>query len=216
MERLFWHQSEFPSQAMWLDLLPVEKSYFPHLVGEGVARVLDLRYEPTHEHGRDLRQVFHSLLGQVSGVESEWFFSFAGSFTEGCNLSLLKFLSAHQYEVAFNLPETCKLALDTPMPFIEISFVCSLELLKEFMADESLHFAWDFRLGGWLVKAGDRSSLLKKPKFRGEFYYPSTAVELGFCSSEDWDCIQFFSASEERLRNIQNKWMLNHKLAKHS
>lgn len=192
---------------MWLDLLPIEDSYFRHLDEVGVSSVLDLRYDPTVETALDLKKAFHSLIGQIACENREWQFSFAGTLVDGQNLSLLKFLAMHQFETAFNIFETCKPVQNGPMPVAEISAFCSLDLLEQFMKDPLLDFGWDFRLGGWLVETRATQDFLKEPKFRGQFHYPPASVDVGFCSSEDWDCIQFFSVSKERLIEIQRKWM---------
>jgi hypothetical protein len=192
---------------MWLDLLPINESYFPHLGGAGVSSALDLRYDSTVETALDLRKAFHLLIRQIPSENREWLFSFAGTLVDGQNLSLLAFLAAHQFETAFNIFETCKYVQKGPMPVAEISFFCSLDLLELFMKNPLLDFGWDFRLGGWLVEAPTAQDLLREPKFRGQFYYPPASVDLGFCTSEDWDCIQFFSFSKERLMEIQRKWM---------
>jgi hypothetical protein len=146
------------------------------------------------------------LLRQISHENSKWIFSFAGTLVNGQNLSLLNFLSTHQFEIAFNIFETSKLTQDAPMPMAEVSFICSSDLLEEFMKNPLLDFGWDFRLGGWLVGAAIIEDLLKEAKFRGQFYYPSTVADIGFCSSEDWDCVQFFSADETKMTTIQKLW----------
>lgn len=191
---------------MWLDLLPVKKSYFPHLGEYGINMVLDLRYDPTRESMHNLRNAFHALLKQISLHDNQWLFSFVGSLVDGQNLSLLNFISVHQFETAFDLFEVYKLDTKAPMPMCEISFLCSLDLLEEFMKNPSLNFGWDFRLGGWLVKTETKGKSLKEAKFPGKFYFPPTGAEIGFCFSEDWDCVQFFSADENKITNIQKLW----------
>jgi hypothetical protein len=194
---------------MWLDFIPIEKSCFPYLKKQGVSAVLDLRYDSARENQQDLWKALLLILREMLIEPGKWSFSFAGTLADNQNLSLLNFLSGHQFDVVFGMSEFWKPIKDAPMPCTEISFVCSVELLEKFLEVTSLDFAWDFRLGGWLVNAEDIPSILKEWKFRGEFYCPFPLVKLGYCASEDWDCIQFFSTDTKLFENL----MANHRLA---
>ena len=194
------------TKCMWLELLPVGMSSFPHLIEDGLSAGLDLRHDSTQEGERDLRKAFYTILKQTKPDNHEWVFQFYGTLRNNQNLSLLKFISEHEFEFAFCISDACKETLGEPMPITAISFFCSLELLEKFMEGGSPGFGWDFQLGGWLAKTEDVSLILKELTLRDQFRLFPAKGSLGFCSSRDWDCIQFFSTDEYCLKDIQKRW----------
>lgn len=191
---------------MLLDLLRVQESYFPKLANDGVVDVLDLRWEHDCEKEQDLRRALSPILVGAETSDDAWLFSFAGTMAENKNLALLEFLTARRFQTAYAVFEFCKPNFDIPLPLVEISFTCPLELLTEFLEKPALDWWWDFKLGGWLVPKSEIKSMLMERKFRGPIHYPARVAKLGFCSSDDWDAIQFFSSDQNILRDIQNRY----------
>jgi hypothetical protein len=191
---------------MWFDLIDVKKSYFPYLANSMAgAKVLDIRYDPEKEDSTLLPVTLCRILKETSSVEDVWLFSSFGPLLERRNLTVLRFLGNQESEVQFALTKTIKQEERNAMPFSELSFICSIELIEDIFMSGELDFASDLALSGWLVKKAVASKLLTKWKFVNRFQLPGPEGTLAFCSSEDWDCVQFFSNDFSQLERLASR-----------
>ena len=167
-------------------------------------KALDLRYDPTTESLSLLKSTLFRVIEETSSPGSKWIFSTWGPLLERRNLSVLKFLGSYALEVQFALAETIKMEANFEMPFSELSFICSLEIVRDMFMSGELDCSWELSLCGWRVEDNVASSLLTQKKFADGFQLPSLEKALAFCSSDDWDCIQFFATGSNELERLSS------------
>jgi len=69
----------------------------------------------------------------------------------------------------------------------------------------NLSFGWNLQFRGWLLNKSKQAELLHwfKHDASGRFTITTQGIDLAFASSDDWDCIEFFSLQEEMLARVQ-------------
>lgn len=196
---------------MTAEIIAVEKTYHPHLREQGLEFALDLRCDPSNEGQKFLVKSLKQILeNQLQGMEGDWYFSFLGPLTLGKNLSVLQFVAEHEFEVNLGISETWKIQEEVPLPFTEILIACNPALIAKFLDTPKLDFGWDFCLAGYKHSAKKIDAAPPKTFIfcKGDFTPPAAAYEIAFCSSPDWDAIQFFSSDETKLTTLKSQTKL--------
>jgi len=186
---------------MWHHLIEIKSSYLQHLADERNGLVLDCRYDSRTENDKVLRLDLMKLLQQTGLASKAWIFSFLGALSTHKLLGVLNLIEQRQFEVSYFMTEVHKETNDAPNPFVEISFGCNLSLLQWLLTEESLSIGWDFQLAGWRLPIASERKYLPQWKFsKGKICFPKNEVDMIFCSSDDWDCIQFASCNIADLK----------------
>ena len=189
---------------MWFDLVNVEGSYFPHLAADKrIKHLVDLRFDHNHERVNALLEALCGILHETESAEDRWLFSSLGPLKRRMNLSVCDFLDENEFRVAFRLEESLKEHEEDGIQFSEIAFVCPVELLRTLLNESRLGFNFNLRFAGWLVSKARILEMMERRKVvQGLFALPEAGTKLAFCSSEDWDCIQFVSTDELQLGRL--------------
>jgi hypothetical protein len=189
---------------MSLNTVKTSSSYFPHLVTEGATEIsLDLSYDNRTESIGTLVGSFCGMLDLLESCALSWVYSSLGPLTPRHNLSVLQFLVDHEFEVAYTVFESSKETPEDGIGFSEIAFTCPLPRLREFLEARVLTLGWNLLLAGWLVQNEHITEVLSERKFDGGgFHLSKPPQKLSFCSSDDWDCIQFFSPDRAELEKL--------------
>jgi hypothetical protein len=183
-----------------VDIGLTEKRYLPHLSKLGFPFTLCLSNVGDKI---SLCKSLVQILKKTPTVNQSWAFSFFGPLEERKNLTVLATLSNKWPDVGIHTSETLKDETQA-MTFCEIAFTAPLSLIEELLLKPDLSLEWDLKLCGWLLKLPTQEDLLLefKSNDKGLFTIPSTNIEIGFAASDDWECIEFFSSTEEKLREI--------------
>jgi len=140
----------------------------------------------------------------VPNGSHRWSFSFIGPLEESLNLSVLAALANRWTEVGIHLSEMSKSEAQA-MTFCEIAFTAPHSLVEELLLSPDVSFGWNLKLCGWLLDLRQQPNLLLEFKrdHKGLFLIPITEIDVAFAASDDWDRIEFFSTSKNKLLEIR-------------
>ena len=186
---------------------PVDGGYFPHLRAQGFATSLSVAYIQGDQAGEEiaLRTNLVRILKEVFDDGQRWSFSFIGPLEERKNLPVLALLANQWPKVTVHISEVLKEYEEQAMTTCEIAFTAPHSLVEEMLLRSHLTFNWNLKFCGWLLNESKKVELLHnfKRDALGRFTIPTQGVDLAFASSDDWDCIEFFSLQEKMLAKVQ-------------